>query len=45
MTGKKMKYVWFHIYRNSNKSENLLDKQFDTWYTKLWRRVKDYLKM
>jgi len=45
MKKNKMKYVWFHIHKNSRKFENLLDKTHDTWYTKLWRRVKDYLRM
>lgn len=42
----KMKWVWHHIYtNNSRKFENLLDKDKDKWYTKLWQKVKNFLSL
>jgi len=45
MKKSKMKWIWYNIYHNESKDNILLDNKADSWYTKLWRRIKNYLNI
>jgi hypothetical protein len=41
----KMKWVWYHIYKNTETNNIFVDKTTKSWYTNIWLKIKDYLSL